>query len=252
MRTVVGTLMWGTAWESYGRTFLETFLRFWPEEIGLMLVCDDTVPGFEVVDIPGARERVQRIALDSSIRLVQAKAKAAEFRGVIEERQHRGKPWKFDYAKWAPQGVAPAMMLDRLAHGDTFCWLDADVETLRPIPHAFVEGMLGTDDLIYLGRRKHSEIGFWACRVWPLAREFAAMMALYYASGSVLALHEWHSAFVFDEVRGALPGLRARSISREDGDQSHIWFASPLGAFMDHKKGKRKVGGSPEAARLRG
>lgn len=40
MKTTVISLMWGNAWERYGRNFVDTFDKFWPRSIEMVVVSD--------------------------------------------------------------------------------------------------------------------------------------------------------------------------------------------------------------------
>jgi hypothetical protein len=63
----------------------------------------------------------------------------------------------------------------------------------------------------------------------------------------VFALPEWHSAFVFDWVRG-IAQLDEANLTPEG--RGHVWLQSPLARYTDHMKGARKaLGYSPERMR---
>lgn len=237
MAVHVVTLMWGNARERYGETFLRSFAAFWPADVGLYAVTDKR-------EEPMPRGKHIWLGIDG--RLDRFNAKQAPPRSVPD-----GDAWKYAAAKWAPQGLAPHIVSRRLRDGAILCWLDADVETLRPVPENFVQDLLGDADVVHLGRPgKWSEIGFWACRLNDGTRRWLLDMAETWATGEVYRMDQWHSAWVFDRCleRSA---LRVRNLT--PAGRGHVWFQSPLGQYMDHMKGKRKErGGSAEAAALRG
>lgn len=238
MRTRVVTALWGNAWERYGRRFVETFARYWPAEVELVVYAGEPVPLLrgdcrELMAIPGLVEFLARHRHDA----------AATGHGPPTERwraEHReaGYCWRYDACKWVRQAVVPFDAAQDLADGDLLCWLDADVVTHAAVPPGWIEGLLAGADLAYLGREgSHSEIGFLAFRLdaaRPVLRSFAEL----YTTEAVFGLPETHSAFVFDAARGLWPQVAARNLT--PGDRAHVWPRSPLAACTEHLKGKRK------------
>ena len=68
-----------------------------------------------------------------------------------------------------------------------------------------------------------------------------------YNGGELFQIEEWHDSFIFDQVRIYLEKQKKCSnvnISdfgiKDVGNESHVFVASILGDYMDHKKGIRK------------
>ena len=68
-----------------------------------------------------------------------------------------------------------------------------------------------------------------------------------YNGGKLFQLEEWHDSFIFDQVRIYLEKQKnCLNINISDfgikniGNESHVFVASILGDYMDHKKGGRK------------
>lgn len=232
--------------EEYGSRFVETFHRHWPADVSLIAYTEEHValPRGEcrsLWDCAGARDFYERHK-DNPVhtgREVNPKW----------GRKDRRRPyaWRFDSVKWFRQCMIPAAAAAALPDGEVMAWLDADVVTFADVPPAFVEGLLGDADLVYLGRRAmHSEIGFWAVRLNERTRLFVKLFADAYRLDEVFALDEWHSAFVFDHVRSrGVPNLQVKDLT--PGRRGHVWLESPLVAYTDHLKGARKaLGRSPE------
>lgn len=201
-------------------------------------------------DCQGQREFLERHAdnLEAQGRKPRRGWKASHVRG--------GYSFRFDAVKFSRQCFIPEYAASLLPDGEVMVWLDADVVTLADVPAGFVEELLGGADVAYLGRQpKHSEIGFWACRIGPETRAWLAELADLFRSDAIFELKEWHSAFAWDHTRrlfeagGAFgQGIDARNLT--PGGSGHVWCTSPLAPYMDHLKGKRKAKGkSPERRR---
>ncbi len=239
MKERVVTLMWGTAWERYGRKFVETFQRHWPESVELLIVTDKALPIEDdrirqtlLDDVPGYVEFMTKHRNDP-----RANGLGHNPRKVDKD----GKDWIHDAVKWAPQGLAPVAALDDLDDGDLLAWLDADVETTADVPRHWINILLAGNDLACLQRgTQHPEIGFWAVRIGVEARALIARFADLYRNGGVFDLRQWHSGFVFGEA------LERSSVSINNLNprlqRGHPWPFTALASYTVHKKGKIKDG----------
>lgn len=125
---------------------------------------------------------------------------------------------------------------------DQWIWIDADVETFRPVDANFFDLGCPRDYIAsYLGRRDwhHSECGF-MCYNIPLANTFLKEFRRTYTSGEIFTLDEWHDSFVWDVVRGAMvPPFF--NLSEGIGGVD-VWPHTILGEYMSHAKGpKQKI-----------
>jgi hypothetical protein len=237
MKQRVVTLMWGTAWERYGKTFVASFDKYWPADVELHIITDKPLP----------TERAEQTRLDLVPGYNEFMAKYRDDRTAngydtgAKKQSANGKYWKTDAVKWAPQGLAPRAALPGLNNGDVLCWLDADVETIAKVPKNWANSLIARSNFACLQRdRQHSEIGFWAARVNKYTRAAINRFADLYESGDVFGLDEWHSGFVFDAALASQPTLKIQNLS--PGGRGHVWPQSPLARYTVHKKGKIKDG----------
>lgn len=236
MKTVVCSLMWGTAWERYGKLFAETFDAFWPEHVELVVVSDKDLPlprgkVFPMANLPAIGDFQTRYANDRP---------ANGFVSHLGVKTNDlGYSFRHDAVKWVPQAIAPMAVLKDLVDGDIFVWLDADVETYLPVPEDWVVKLLDGAEAAVLQRPgTHSEIGFYAMRINDSTRFALSTFAEVYRNDYVFTLPEWHSAFVWDRCVAAA-GLAVKNLNVNNG-RGHVWPDSPLGAYTVHFKGKRK------------
>lgn len=240
MRTVVATGMWGQAWERYGQDFAETFARFWPSEVELIVYSDRwdfTLPRGKLRNlhtIPGYDPWMARFAGDPVAR-GKEKAPHADWKpGDIKG----GYSWSHDAVKWAPQAMIPADVARGLSDPVILAWIDADVITTGPVPTDWVDKVIGPYHGAYLGRRDaHSEIGFWAVRL-PAGRVLVERFAGLYLNAGFLSARQSHSAYIWDMARKALPELEMRDLS--PGGFGHVFPTSILATCLEHRKGHLK------------
>lgn len=144
-----------------------------------------------------------------------------------------------------------------LISSDFLIWLDADIKAAKPITYKLLNQIIDEDKYAsYLGRShvikenvRYTETGFIIFNArHQLHKLFWKKMDQMYMGGRLFKLSEWHDSYVFDEVRKDLEenyNLKNFNISdlgiKNVGNESHVFVASILGDFMDHKKGGRKA-----------
>ena len=144
-----------------------------------------------------------------------------------------------------------------LTSSDFLIWLDADIKTVKPISEEFLLQLTDKQKYMsYLGRShvkkenvRYSENGFTIFNTThSLHSVFWEKLDEMYTGGKLFELTEWHDSFVFDVVRKSLElEKNCKNINISDfgikdvGNESHVFVASVLGEYMDHKKGPRKL-----------
>lgn len=251
---------WSPAgWIEYGRRFAESFDRYWPEDVDLVVYGEEPCKlprGVfrELKEIPGCVEFLQQH--DNPI--ARGQEPHQDFEKKWKLKHHKsGYNFRFDAWKFCRQAFIPFDAFKRwhvqnlTGERELLCWLDGDVVTHSAIPRGFIENLLPENrDVAYLGRgEKHSEIGFQLYDVTgldvgeaPVVRMLEIFSEIY-RTGEVFKLKEWHSAYVFDEARRR-SGVDAHDLT--PGGYGHVWHQSPLRAFTDHLKGKRKAKGKSD------
>lgn len=237
MKIRVFSLCYGSAWERYGETFANSFAKYWPAEIELVIVADRQLPlprgrVADLTAIPGVAEFRHRWKGKD----VASGSKPPKGSKVDEN----GYSWRMDALKWMPQAMAPLAVLNGMFDGDILLWFDADVETISKVPLGWPTELLGDADVACLQRAgTHTEIGFYGVRINSRTRTFLKLFSAFYATDDVFRLKQWHSAFVFDRALESIPGIKVRNLN-PTGAKGHVWPSSPLAEHTVHRKGKRK------------
>jgi hypothetical protein len=229
------TSMSRAGWALYGAHCIESYARFWPASVPLVVYAD------EPFDVAPAEYR-----LTSSI--TPWKKQAHRWRQHPEPRPQRAwiKPQSYiwDVSRFA---VKPYVWLDaaeRLGRG-ALIWLDADTETVAPVPDGLVEKLLGKKSVAYLGRGgMHPETGAVVFRV-PEALPLLQWCVRVYQRRSYVG---WRDGWTDCHVLRRGLQQHHRIPRRDLTSRRHlgIWHSridamalSPLGPYVRHHKGRR-------------
>jgi hypothetical protein len=229
-----------SGWLQYGQKFLSSFERFWPVEVELRVYVEEF---FEIQESKRFIEQVKLDAIPGCMDFINKYRGDKRANGELVQKNWKdsckinGYNFKFDAWKFCRQGFIPYHAAQEMATG-VLCWLDGDVVTNRAVPTGFIEGLIPEHAAVaYLGRGpKHSEIGVQIYRVpeaMPVLQDFSE----FYRTETVFGLKEWHSAYVFDEAR-KMSDVRTHDMT--PGGSGNVWLQSPMAAYTEHLKGKRK------------
>ena len=208
-------------WESHAKRCVETFGKFW-KEIPLRKITDGQLENY------------------------------SEWLPEFKQR-HRHRPtdnYRFDAVRFAHK-VAAIELAFRMGNADVLIWIDADCVTHAPVDAEWLSGLLGDADLGYLKRtKKYTETGFVMIRRSQAGAELVKAMIRLYQTDRLFELSEWHDCMALDHCRNAL-GTRSVSLSGDAEATSHPLVNGPLGARLDHLKGRRKAIGKSFPADLK-
>lgn len=225
MHAKIVTTLGPGGWETYGRRFVESFIKFWPSEMRLEVWHHDVTGDFPAYD------RVTFHPLEKTASFQKLKAK-------LGTQAKDGPSLQYCFKAVA---LASAVTPDL----DWIAFIDADTETMRHVDSQLLDQLFDDNvHLTYLYRRSvaESEGSWFAFNVatvkgaslladyWGLYDSFEAFHFKKAHDNAILdrlvVLHKAHGLLVKDLSPGAL-GLDA-------------FHQSPLGAYMIHYKGPDK------------
>ena len=242
-----------SGWESYGKRMIDSFVKYWPEEIKLIVYYEDMPDNVDY----GAR--VQWVDFKkASPDLVKYKENYKNNKKANGNGLPTGKySYLWDSVKFAHKSFCVSHSTLN-ASTDILIWLDADVVTHSTVSKEVIEGLLPQDHFCtYLGRQKiYPECGFvmYNCQS-KFLKSFMTMWTDLYNKGTIFDLAEWHDSFLFQHLLNDFKdagGFRSASISEPDPGTPgvHVFINSPLGQYMDHLKGDRKATGKSKKSDL--
>lgn len=206
-------------WDSHARRCVESFLEHW-QGIPLTAFTDEVL-----------------------------EARSAWLADFKRRHAARSVPnYRFDAVRFSHKVAALEVAYQSML-ADVLVWIDADCVTHSPVDASWLSGLLGEADFGYLRRaRKYPECGFLLMRRGPAMDELLARLVALYATDALFELAEWHDSWAIEHVRqGMGAALRCASLSGDFEHTGHPFVNGPLGARMDHCKGKRKGGRSTAA-----
>ena len=240
--TVVTTFS-DNGWNEYGKRFVETFTQHWPEDIKLKIYCDTIQPEYNDVEWIKLNEVCPDLVAFKDRHKDNENA-----HGLRPDGQKKSYLW--DAVKFAHKSYCVSHAALN-ADSDLVVWLDADVVTHSDVPDGFIESLLPENHYCaYLGRQKiYPECGFVIYDTRSLHNQaFMQDWQDMYRTDSLFNEIEYHDSYLFWVLQKKYTERGMQSFNISEGHPhipgGHVFINSPLGAYMDHLKGARKVVGS--------
>ena len=232
----------------YGKRMIETFDKHWPQSIKLQVYYEwmPTNKAFsdrvEWIDINYACPKLQEFK--------QRHKSNPHANGIKPGSDPNGKySYLWDAVKFAHKSYCVSHAALN-ANSDLVVWLDADVVTHSALPEGFVESLLPQDHYCaYLGRQKiYPECGFVIYDTRSVYnQQFMEDWQDMYRTDSLFNEIEYHDSYLFWILQKKYTARGMQSFNISEGHPhipgGHVFINSPLGAYMDHLKGKRKITG---------
>ena len=212
-------------YEAYGKRFIASFDKYWPDYIKLYVYIDGEYPEDD-------HERVVWVPLENDPER-SAFIRACPIRDSLTDYRYR--PIRYSNKVFA--------FTDPWLGEQPIIWLDGDCETVNPVTPDMLAQVMpeGGQIASYLARPyyRHTETGFLGFA--PEAVEFRAEMRKVYTSGELFQLREWHDCSVFDHVRVKFErrGERFRNLCPAAMGLD-VFPQSPLAKFVVHNKGPKR------------
>jgi hypothetical protein len=228
----------------YGVEMLNSFFQNWPNEITLTAYIENS----HFADDSLVKDKIIIKEFHENI---------PQYNNFVNSYKHKEKKtadYRFDAFRFAYKVYAIAEAIKN-TQTKYLIWLDADIRTYTKLPINFLNTIVKEDCyLSFLGREhvknvNYSECGFLIFNTEHFIHKiFWNDMMKMYDKGQLFFENEWHDSYIFDVVRKNLE--KKRKIKKFDishiclvdvKNYDHVFIASVLGKFMDHKKGNRKT-----------
>lgn len=229
----------------YGIEMINSFFVNWPDEITLTAFIENS-------------SEINDSSVKHKIIVKEYHSSIPEYKKFLNNYKDKTKftdDFRFNVFRFAHKVYAIAKSLHDVKT-KYLIWLDADIKTYKKIPKSFLETLVNEEAYMsYLGRENisiehlnYSECGFLIFNTEHLIHStFWKNMMKMYDGGQLFLEKEWHDSYIFDVVRKQLEtDNNIKNINISDlglfklKNDDHVFVASVLGQFMDHKKGNRK------------
>ena len=248
-KTVI-TTMSQSGYGHYGKRMIETFDKHWPQSIKLKIYYEWLPYNYQ----KNLSDRIEWIDINTAC------PKLGEFKQRHKSNPHANgiKPgtdpngkysYLWDAVKFAHKSYCVSHAALN-ANSDLVVWLDADVVTHSAIPESFIESLLPQEHYCaYLGRQKiYPECGFVIYDTRSqYNQQFMEDWQNMYRTDSLFEEIEYHDSYLFWVLQKKYTERGMKSFNISEGHPhipgGHVFINSPLGAYMDHLKGLRKLDG---------
>jgi hypothetical protein len=227
----------------YGRACVETFERYWPDDIVMHVVSED------ITHLPlHTRRFVGHNLLDSidCAYFLDRHENSKRVRGFWNGINFSDYQFKYDAYRFCKKVYAIAMIAEKVKTGRLF-WMDADCVTHAAVPRDLLERLPPANLAVaHFIRPNYTETGFVGYNLdHPQTHAFIKQVADMYTRDTIFQEKEWHDCWAFDRTRDRMQ-LDSYAIPFPKG-QTHPLVFSELGKYLDHRKGPRKkLDASPE------
>jgi len=228
----------------FGVEMINSFFLNWPNEIKLTAYIENS----HLIDDSLVKNKIIIKEFNENV------PQYSKFVNQYKYKEKDTDDFRFNVFRFAHKVYAIAEAIKN-TQAKYLIWLDADVRTYKKFPLEFLNTLVSDDCyLSFLGREhlktiNYSECGFLIFNTEHFINKiFWKDMMKMYDKGQLFFEKEWHDSYIFDVVRRNLE--KKRKIKNFDishmglvdvKDNKHVFVASVLGKFMDHRKGDRKT-----------
>lgn len=239
-------------YSKYAARMIRSFIETWPKDINLIVYAEDC-------DVKENAPNVIVKNLHNEIpALVQFKNKwknDPKAKGLVPmgPKDRKGKQpgigFRWDAIRFSHK-VYSVCHAAKTCESDVLFWMDADTVCHSPITHQFINSMIDSNGLCFLGRpNKYTECGLYAMNLKnEHTQEFLKRFQNAYDTAKIFTMKEWNDCWVFDEIRKEVKNIFPQWSWRDWTQglitgEGHPLINTEWGAYLDHLKGDRKISG---------
>lgn len=233
------------AWPIYAKQMVESYIKYWPVEIPLLVALDDDLLANDLDKMLRANDG---LAIGMS---EDHKAFIERNKDRDDPKEYRKQAVRFCHKVFAIKyAVESWQKMPENEHKPRYLiWIDADVLTARNVSFEEIEKCLPDEGkaVAYLGRKDwdHSECGWLAFDLRGGGIDVINKIAKYYTTDTVFEQEQWHDSYLWDL---AMFGTDCTNLTK-DCPGMEIWPQSPMAPWSKHYKGpiaKQELTGQPQ------
>lgn len=225
-------------WECYAKDMLQSFVRYWPPEVQLLIQLDDDLLANDVQKIIRPQDGLVCGRMKDHHAFVE-RNKAKD-----DPNNYRKQAVRFCHKVFALKHACESVMKareEKIPDAPRYLiWMDADVITTSPVKLDLLKECLPKegDAVSYLGRKdwEHSECGWLAFDLDNGGDSYVKIITKYYLDDEVFKQEQWHDSWIFDQVKDSELSIPCTNLT-QDKPGMEIWQHSPMAKFSTHYKG---------------
>lgn len=225
------------AWPVYAKQMLESFIKFMPSEIPILIQLDDAALVDEVGKFMRPQDAIAEGWTQDHLDFVTRNKQhddPQDYRRQVTRFSHKvfaiSRAYEAVKKQKAQGGAAPKYLI----------WMDADTTVTRPVTMDDIKACLPVEGnaASYMGRKDwpHSECGWLAFDLDNHGGTIIDVWHGLYVSDEILKLKETHDSWAFDHVIKSVGAPKCTNLT-EDKPGMDIWQHSPMGKWSTHHKG---------------
>lgn len=225
-------------WNVYARDAIQSFVKYWPAEVPLLVQLDDDAIKHDVGPLLRPQDGLSSGWKEDHAAFVERNSQfddPTNYRKQVTRFCHKVFAIYNAYSAYKDAKAAGAVDIPRY-----LIWMDADVITTQAVSIDQLRMCLPVtgDAVSYLGRKDwpHSECGWLAFDMEAEGGMFIDVWHGLYVTDAVLKLTETHDSWVFDHVRQSEGAPKCTDLT-EGKPGMDIWPQSPMGQWSTHHKG---------------
>lgn len=218
-------------WAVYAHQMLLSFVKFWPQDIPLLIQLDDALLLEDINKIIRPQDACVTDRLNKHKEFIE------KYSGKDDLQNYRKQAVRFCHKVFVLKRALDAAKEQKKVEAAPryLIWLDADVITTS-FPENLMDCLPNEGDAVsYLGRKDwdHSECGWLIFDLENKGDEIIEAMYKVYVDGTLFDMEQWHDSFVFDEIRKP---YKCTNLT-EGKPGLDIWEHSPMASWSKHYKG---------------
>jgi hypothetical protein len=230
-------------WNETGHLLVDSFIKNWPETVNLTVYVDDPIPKKDL--IRNERVKYQILNYRELLEFKNRHENNLEANGLGKYAENKGKNYRYDAVRFSHKVFALFQFLES-NDTDILIWLDGDSRTHSKIIENDIESWCPDGKFAgYLARPwLYTETGFHIFNMrHPIANDFLREWKQYYLDDTIFNLEMWTDCHTYDAAKLKFDDSHWYNLSPPIKN-NHPFINGPLGDFMDHMKGPRKLKGT--------
>ena len=239
-------------WSRYAEKMVSTFVKYWPEEVKIVLYCEDLPKYRDELEkyTSGGRVIVKDIFEECPhLKPYLKKYDMPKNRGITYKNNREFRNFKMNGVQYCYKAFAQCTQIKN-SKAKKLIYVDSDTLTFKKAPMNVINGLMPNDCFaMYIGRgtletnyrTPFPETGFHMYNLQhPNTKEFADIFENYYTSGKQFDLLYPVDCWVWDTARKDIEkkhGAKSFNLGNNLLGKKHPFVNSVLGSFMDHLKG---------------
>lgn len=230
-------------WKETGTLLVKGFIEHWPKDTYLTVYVDDPIPKNSL--IRDDRVKYKILNHPELLSFKERHVNNKEANGLGSRSKKGGKDYMFDAVRFSHKVFTLFQFLEE-EKTNLLIWLDGDSRTHSKVEVKDILNWIPPNKFAgYLARPwMYTETGFHIFNMdHEISKSFLNTWKEYYTQDTIFKLDKWTDCHTYDAAKLNFDDGYWHNLS-PNVRNNHPFINGPLGEFMDHMKGPRKIKGT--------